>query len=74
MSVIHPEAWRPAARVVSTSDRPRARESSSVFMKAPPPVLTSKTMPVVPEASFFERIEAVIRASDSTVAVTSRRA
>ena len=74
MSVIQPDESRPAARAVSTSARPSARDSAIVFRKAPSPVLTSKTIPVVPEASFLERIEATISGSDSTVPVTSRSA
>ena len=41
-------------------------------MKAPEPVFTSITRPCRPAASFLDRIEAVISAIDSTVAVTSR--
>ena len=74
MSVIQPVACRPAARDVSTSARPSARESSTDFMKAPSPVLTSNTIPVVPDASFLERMEATISERFSTVPVTSRRA
>jgi hypothetical protein len=43
-------------------------------MNAPSPVFTSNTIPVVPEASFFDRIEATIRERDSTVPVTSLKA
>ena len=43
-------------------------------MKAPEPVLTSITRACSPAASFFDRIEAVMSAIDSTVAVTSRMA
>ena len=52
-------------------DQKRVREA---LTKAPSPVLTSKTIPVVPDASFFERIEATMREMDSTVPVTSRSA
>ena len=41
-------------------------------MKAPEPVLTSRTSASRPAASFFDRIEAVIRSINSTVPVTSR--
>ena len=41
-------------------------------MKAPEPVFTSRTSPLSPAASFFDRIEAVMSGIDSTVAVTSR--
>ena len=44
----------------------------SVGMKAPEPVFTSMTRPCSPAASFFDRIEAVMSATNSTVAVTSR--
>ena len=51
-----------------------ARASSSVFMNAPFPTLTSSTIACAPAASFFDMIEAAIRESWSTVAVTSRSA
>ena len=41
-------------------------------MKAPLPTLTSMTSASRPAASFFDRIEPVIMATDSTVAVVSR--
>ena len=41
-------------------------------MKAPVPALTSRTSASSPAASFFDRIEAVMRSIDSTVPVTSR--
>jgi hypothetical protein len=43
-------------------------------MNAPRPVLTSKTTASVPEAYFFERIDAMMSGMHSTVAVTSRSA
>ena len=43
-------------------------------MKAPLPVLTSRTMPSAPAASFLLIMELAIRDILSTVAVTSRRA
>ena len=42
-------------------------------MKAPDPDLTSKTRASAPSATFLDRMEAVMRGMDSTVAVTSRR-
>ena len=42
-------------------------------MKAPEPALTSMTRPCKPAASFFEQDEAVMSATDLTVA-TSRMA
>ena len=41
-------------------------------MKAPLPIFTSSTSELSPAASFFDRMEAVISGTDSTVAVTSR--
>ncbi len=41
-------------------------------MKAPLPTFTSSTSASSPAASFFDRMLAVIKGSDSTVAVTSR--
>ena len=56
---------QPAPFAVSTSARgQRLAPPSSVFMKAPEPVLTSSTSASSPAASFFDRIEAVIRAID----------
>ena len=49
-----------------------SRARSNVSMNAPEPVLTSITMYSVPAAVFFDRIEAVISGTDSTVLVTSR--
>ena len=43
-------------------------------MKAPEPTFTSITSASSPEASFLERMEPVIMAMDSTVAVMSRTA
>ena len=43
-------------------------------MKAPEPAFTSNTRASAPSANFLERMEAVMRGIDSTVAVTSRRA
>ncbi len=41
-------------------------------MKEPLPSLTSSTSDRSPAASFFDRIDAVISGTESTVAVTSR--
>ena len=43
-------------------------------MKAPEPVLTSRTRLSVPSAIFLLMIEEVMRGIDSTVPVTSRKA
>ena len=41
---------------------------------APEPALISKMILSAPEANFFDKIELVIKGSESTVAVTSRKA
>ncbi len=43
-------------------------------MKAPEPVFRSMTMVRGPAASFLDMMDAVIKGTQSTVAVTSRRA
>ena len=48
--------------------------SSRVFIKAPDPTLTSRTMPSAPAAIFFDMMLAAMSGMLSTVAVTSRRA
>ena len=50
-----PASW-PSAIIVSA----RRRASSSVFMNAPSPTLTSSTIACAPAASFFDMIEAAI--------------
>ena len=74
MSVMTPTMRLPIAVPVLTRLRARASARSGVFMKAPGPDLTSKTRASAPSATFLERMEAVMRGMDSTVAVTSRRA
>ena len=74
MSVIRAWVGRPACWATWTMESARRRASLSVGMKAPEPVLTSRTRPFSPAASFFDRIEAVMSGIDSTVAVTSRMA
>ncbi|MPN12101.1 hypothetical protein SDC9_159413 [bioreactor metagenome] len=59
---------------ISTISLANSKESSKVFIKAPSPVLTSKTMASAPEANFLHIIEAAIKDILSTVAVTSLRA
>ena len=49
-----------------------ATASASVFMNAPDPHFTSSTSPSSPAASFFDRIDAVMRSMLSTVPDTSR--
>ena len=72
MSVISARVGQPAPFATSTSASASARASCSVAMKAPEPVFTSSTSASRPAASFFDRIEAVMRSIDSTVPVTSR--
>ena len=48
--------------------------SSTVFMKAPVPVVTSSRMASEPEASFLDMMLEAIRGMQLTVAVTSRSA
>ena len=72
MSVISAAVRRPAPSATVTMLSARARASGRPTMKAPEPCLTSITSPSSPAASFFDRIEAVIRSRDSTVPVTSR--
>ena len=57
-----------------TMDWARAVASSTVRMKAPVPHLTSRTRESMPSAIFLHMMEAVMRAMEGTVAVTSRRA
>ena len=64
---------RPACRARASSRR-ATRASSSVFMNAPSPTLTSRTIASAPAASFFDMIDAAISGTLSTVAVTSRSA
>ena len=72
MSVTSARVAHPAPVDTSTSACASARAASTSAMKAPFPALTSSTSPSSPAASFFDRIDAVIRSSDSTVPVTSR--
>ena len=72
MSVINATVGRPAPRATATRLSASSRAASSEGRKAPEPTLTSRTRPVSPAASFFDRIEGVMRSSVSTVAVTSR--
>ena len=50
------------------------RASSSVFMNAPEPHLTSSTITSAPEDSFFDMMELAISGTLGTVPVTSRSA
>ena len=64
----------PEALPIATSDSASLRESASVFMNAPLPVLTSSTSASMPSAIFLLMIEALISGMLSTVPVTSRSA
>ena len=72
MSVSSAVVWHPAPLATATMLSARARPSSAVRMNAPLPNFTSMTRPRRPAASFFDRIEDVMRGMLSTVAVTSR--
>ena len=64
----------PAPLATETSAWARSRDCAKSCIKAPLPVLTSRTSASSPAASFLERIEATISEMFSTVAVTSRTA
>src|SRR5680860_464280 len=74
IAVTRAEQRRPASRPMVTHSSARPAASSSVAMKAPAPALTSRTMVCAPAASFLDITLEAIRATDSTVAVTSRSA
>ena len=61
MSVISARVGQPAPFATSTSARASARASSRLAMKAPEPDFTSRISASSPAASFFDRIEAVMR-------------
>ena len=74
MAVMSASVRTPEAQPIDTSDWASRRESSGVFMKAPPPVFTSRTRPPMPSAIFLLMIEAQMSGMLSTVPVTSRSA
>ena len=74
MSVSRAVVGVPAPVATSAMLRASSRDASVVGMNAPSPTLTSMTRASRPAASFLERMEAVMRPMDSTVAVTSRMA
>ena len=74
MSVRRQTTSRPSRLPRSTICSARMRASSSVFMNAPSPTFTSRTIASAPAASFFDMIDEAISGTMSTVAVTSRRA
>ena len=65
---------RPASLPISTMVRASWRARSFVFMNAPSPYLTSRTMASAPEAIFLLMMELAMSGMLSTVAVASRRA
>ena len=71
MSVIRPVVGQPASFAVLTKACASLVAWFKSVMNAPDPHLISKTKPSNPEASFFDKIEAVIRSKLSTVDVTS---
>ena len=74
MSVTTAAMLRPASLPTFTISLARVNASSSVSIKAPEPVFTSRTMVLAPEASFLDMMLLTIRGMEFTVAVTSRSA
>ena len=74
MSLITATVRRPTCVPMSTIVFASPRAASSVFMKAPEPVFTSRTMASLPPAIFLLITLAAMSGTLSTVAVTSRRA
>ena len=74
MSVITAATRLPMPLPIATMRVARVTASSSRCMKAPSPVFTSRIRASIPSASFLPMIEATMRGSTGTVAVTSRRA
>jgi hypothetical protein len=72
MPVISAEVLSPAPLATSTRLAASSAASRLRAMNAPLPSFTSSTSDCRPAASFFDRIEAVMSGTDSTVAVTSR--
>ena len=72
MSVSTALVGSPAPTATSTSASASSWASSRLVMNAPFPNFTSIANPSSPAASFFDRIDAVMSGTDSTVAVTSR--
>ena len=72
--VIRAAVLTPAPLPISTIVRASRRESSSVFIKDPLPVLTSRRIQSEPSASFLLMMLEAMSGMLSTVAVTSRRA
>ena len=73
MSVSRQTTSRSARRPSSSIDSASTCASSSVFMKAPSPTFTSRTIASAPPAIFFDMMLDAISGTMSTVPVTSRR-
>ena len=65
---------RPAAPPIPTIASARGRAAAAVFMNAPLPALTSRTIASLPAAIFLLMTELAISGMLSTVAVLSRSA
>ena len=74
MRVTNASVRIPAASPIDTSARASASASSTVFMNAPRPALTSSTSASLPSAIFLLMTDAQMSGRLSMVAVTSRRA
>jgi hypothetical protein len=74
MSVRRQTTSRPSLLPRSTICSARILASSIVFMNAPSPTFTSRTIASAPAAIFFAMIDDAMRGTMSTVAVTSRSA
>ena len=72
MSVMKAVVRQPAPFAVSTRAWARRGALSGFFRIAPEPDFTSSTSASSPAASFFDKIDAVIRSIDSTVPDSSR--
>lgn len=74
MSVIIAATRRPWWVPMETISLASSMLWSTVFMKAPVPVVTSSRMASEPEASFLDMMDDAMSGMQLTVAVTSRRA
>ena len=74
MSVITARTRLPQCCPMATMRSASRAPSSGVFMNAPEPIFTSSTIECDPAASFLDMMDEAMSGSESTVAVTSRRA
>ena len=74
ISVINAEAFLPIVCAVFTKEFANSSASCNDFIKAPVPHFTSNTKASEPSATFFDKMLAVIKGTDSTVPVTSLNA